>query len=163
MAEKAGCSAATVTAACQGKKITLARAEAIARALDIKVDKLFTAESGSRTLSGKTILEYHRLIRTILAQADKEMLVPYNAAEKAEKPKANTSKPNYFQPEQISDILDALEKEPLKWKLITHLLIVTGARRGEIMGLEPKYSRLRFPTLQTENSHTLLDFFQSSG
>ena len=43
---------------------------------------------------------------------------------------------NYFQPEQIVAILDALEQEPLKWRAITHLLIVTGCRRGEIMGLK---------------------------
>ena len=32
-------------------------------------------------------------------------------------------------------ILDALEDEPLKWKTLVHLLIMTGARRGEILGL----------------------------
>ena len=30
-------------------------------------------------------------------------------------------------------ILDALQQEPIKWRTITHLLIVTGCRRGEIM------------------------------
>lgn len=29
-----------------------------------------------------------------------------------------------------------MEAEPLKWQLITHLLLVTGCRRGEIMGLK---------------------------
>jgi len=43
---------------------------------------------------------------------------------------------NYFQPTQVCNILDALEGEPLKWQLITHLLMVTGARRGEIAGLK---------------------------
>ena len=33
-------------------------------------------------------------------------------------------------------ILDALQQEPIKWRTITHLLIVTGCRRGEIMGLK---------------------------
>lgn len=43
---------------------------------------------------------------------------------------------NYFQPKDIQRIIQALESEPLKWKTITHLFIVTGARRGEIMGLK---------------------------
>ena len=30
----------------------------------------------------------------------------------------------------------ALRTEPIKWQLITHLLLVTGCRRGEIMGLK---------------------------
>lgn len=58
--------------------------------------------SGKGTLSPKTILEHHRLIHTILSQAEKEMLVPYNAAAKATPPKAAKSDPNYFQPEQIA-------------------------------------------------------------
>lgn len=41
-----------------------------------------------------------------------------------------------FQPEQIADICDALKAEPLKWKVIAHLFLITGARRGEIMGLK---------------------------
>ena len=31
---------------------------------------------------------------------------------------------------------EALQSEPLKWQVCTHLLIATGARRGEIMGLK---------------------------
>ena len=33
-------------------------------------------------------------------------------------------------------IRDALELEPIKWKTITHLFLITGARRGEILGLK---------------------------
>ena len=64
------------------------------------------------------------------------MLVTYNAASRATLPKARRSKVNYFQPEEITAIVQAVESEPLKWRLITHLLLVTGCRRGEIMGLK---------------------------
>ena len=33
-------------------------------------------------------------------------------------------------------MLDALEREPLKWRMLVHLMLVTGARRGEILGLK---------------------------
>ena len=33
-------------------------------------------------------------------------------------------------------IRDALEAEPLKWKALTHLFLITGARRGEILGIK---------------------------
>ena len=59
-------------------------------------------EDKFKALSDKTILEHHRLISTILAQAEKEMLVPYNAAAKATPPRINKKDPNYFQPETIS-------------------------------------------------------------
>lgn len=153
-AEAAGVSSATITAACQGKKISLASANAIAGALGKEVKTLFTVESGNGQLSNKTILEHHRLIRTILAQAEREMLVPYNAAAKATPPKAAQKEVNYFQPEDIARIRDALDQEPLKWKVATHLLLITGCRRGEVMGL--RWNRVDFENNQIKIDTNLL-------
>ena len=36
----------------------------------------------------------------------------------------------------MARIRDALETEPIKWRTFTHLLLITGARRGEILGLK---------------------------
>lgn len=63
-------------------------------------------------------------------------MVPYNAAEKATPPTVKKHEPNYFQPDEIAAILEALESESIKWRTLTHLLIVTGCRRGEIAGLK---------------------------
>ena len=67
---------------------------------------------------------------------DLKEVAPYNAAKKASPPKNQQKDVNYFQPVQICDILEALDGEPLKWQLITHLLMITGAHRGEIAGLK---------------------------
>ena len=136
IAEAAGISAATVGAAVKGKPIREDKAEAIAKAMGKRVADVFKVQRNTAPLSDKTVIEHHRLISTILTQAEKEMLVPYNAAAKATPPKAAKHEPNYFQPEDIAAILKALDTEPLKWQLITHLMIVTGCRRGEIMGLQ---------------------------
>ena len=136
LAKKAGCAASTLAAAGKGQSIQRSTAEAIARAMNGKLESIFDISVKAAPLSPKTVLEHHRLISTILGQAEKEMLVPYNAAAKATPPKVDRKEPNYFQPEEIAAILDALEEEPLKWRAITHLLIVTGCRRGEIMGLK---------------------------
>lgn len=122
--------------AVKGEPIQESKAEAIAQAMGKRVADVFTITKDNNPLSDKTVLEHHRLISTILTQAEKEMLVPYNAAAKATPPKVEKHDPNYFQPEQITAILTALEQEPLKWQLITHLMIVTGCRRDEIMGLQ---------------------------
>lgn len=87
-------------------------------------------------LSAKTILEHHRLISLVLEQAVKEGLVPFNVASRATLPKAEHKEVNYFQPEQVAAIRDALEQEPMKWKMLVHLLLITGARRGEVLGLK---------------------------
>ena len=150
LAKQAGISPSTVTAACRGERIRYTKAEQIAAVLDKKATQLFTVERDERKLSPKTILEYHRFLHTVLDQAEKEMIVPYNAASKATPPKTQAKEPNYFQPEQIMDILEALESEPIKWKTITHLLIVTGCRRGEIMGL-------KWEKLDLENHRVRID------
>ena len=76
------------------------------------------------------------MISTVLDQAEKEGLVPFNVAAKATLPKVSKKEVNYFQPEQVAAIRDALDAEPLKWKTLTHLLLITGARRGEVLGLK---------------------------
>lgn len=93
------------------------------------------AKTGGK-LSAKTILEHHRLISTVLEQAVKESVVPFNVAGRASLPKAEHKEVNYFQPEQVAAIRDALEREPIKWKTLVHLLLITGARRGEVLGLK---------------------------
>lgn len=69
----------TVTTAAQGKKITLERAQMISNALGYQVNELFSIEKSNVPISNNTILGYHRLISSILSQADKEMLVLFKA------------------------------------------------------------------------------------
>lgn len=154
IARAAGVAASTVSAAAQGQPIQEVKAEAIAQAMGKRLGDVFTVEYDMEPLSDKTVLAYHRLISIILAQAEKEMLVPYNAAAKATPPKAAKKAPNYFQPETISEILKALEAEPLKWQLITHMLLVTGCRRGEIMGL--KWDNVDFKTNRVKIDRELI-------
>lgn len=140
-AKLAEVSPATIDSACKGKIISEATARKIAEALSVKPESLFTILRDETPLSNKTILEYHRCIHAVLEQACKEMLVPYNAADKANPPKVAPHEVNYFQPAQVLAILNALDSEPpkwFKWKVFTHLLIVTGCRRGEIAGLKWK-------------------------
>ena len=87
-------------------------------------------------LSSKTVVEHHRLISTVLEQAVKESLIPFNPAQRAQPPKVFHKEVSYFQPEQIVAIADALNNEHIKWQALVHLLLITGARRGEILGLK---------------------------
>lgn len=136
LARLAGISAATIRKARHGQAIVWDKAELIANALGIPADELFVRQHNDEPLSDKSVVEHHRLIRCILGQAEKELLVPYNAAAKATPPKALRSEVNTLQPEEIVAILEALKNEPLKWQAIVHLMIVTGCRRGEIIGLK---------------------------
>ena len=154
LADMSGISIKAVYAAVKGERVSMEAAEAISEALGDRRDKLFSVDEVARTLSAKTIREYHRLIHTVLDQALKEGLVTVNVADRATPPKVEQRDVNYFQPEQVAAIREALELAPLKWKTLVHLLLITGARRGEILGL--KWDKVDFNSNQVYICNNIL-------
>lgn len=151
-AEMADLSVKAVSQACKAP-VAKETADKIAFALEMKAEKLFSFAQDASPLSAKTILEHHRLISAILAQAEREMIVPYNAATKATPPHPKKKEPNYFQQEVVFDILDAAEQEPLKYRVFINLAVVTGARRGELAGL--KWKNIDLSTGKVSIDHAL--------
>jgi integrase len=103
-------------------------------------------------LSPKTVLEYHRLVSTILAQAEREMLIPFNPARKSTPPKMEKPVVNFFQIDQVRQIAECLDAEPIKWRTIVHLLMLSGCRRGEILGLQWQNIDLQAGILRIRNN-----------
>lgn len=68
LSKAAGVAPVTVTHACRGEAINGKKAEAIAAVLDADVKDYFELHKESQPLSGKTVLEYHRFVHTVLAQ-----------------------------------------------------------------------------------------------
>lgn len=137
-----------------GKRISLANAQKIAKGLRKKVNDLFDISQNDEPLSCKTVLEYHRLISSILHQADKEMLVLYNAASKATPPKRLPHEAETFQPDDIDKMLECVQNEDIRMQVLLQLLIVTGCRRGEIVGL--KWDKVDFENSQIKIDKSLL-------
>lgn len=98
--------------------------------------------NGSKTkkpLSGKTILEHHRLLRAMLHKAVYWQLIVANPAERVQAPKAKKPKRKSYDDEQTKILLENLELlsvEDTKYKVAIILTIFTGVRLGELMGLE---------------------------
>lgn len=130
------CAGYIAAAAVKGEMVSLDAARAVSDALGLKLEDSFEVKGDDRPLSAKTVLEHHRLISTVLEQAEKEGLVPFNVARKATRPRDQQKEVNCFQPEQIATVCDALETEPIKWRALVHMLLITGARREEILGLK---------------------------
>ena len=154
VAQLAGVAESTVNAAGTGKPILQEKAELIAKVVGISFDKLFTVDEKNEPLSTTSILAYHRFIHLVLAQAEKEMLVPYNAADKATPPQKEKSEVGTFQTSELIAIRDAAAQEPIKWRTIIHLLMITGCRRGEIVGL--KWDRVNWKESSIRIDTTLL-------
>lgn len=142
IAKETGLPASSISAAVRGENVNLNIAIALCKVLNLTLESTFETRKDNRPLSAKTVLEHHRLISTVLEQAAKESLVPFNVASRATLPRMERKEVNYFQPEEVAAIRDALEREPIKWKTLVHLLLITGARRGEILGL--KWSKVDF-------------------
>lgn len=86
-------------------------------------------------LSGKTLLEVHRLIHAVLEQAVREGVAVFNAGDRVEPPKQEKHDPAYFQPEEIKAILEASDAEPEQWRLLIRFLMSSGCRRGEALAM----------------------------
>ncbi len=134
-ARSAGIADTTISPAVHGRTVSRKTADRIAAALGRKTGDLFTLTRDTRPLSPRTVHGYHRLVSMIFSQAEKEMLILYNPAHRSTPPKQERKEAESFQPEELAEILRCLDLEPVKWRAITNLLIVTGCRRGEILGL----------------------------
>ena len=138
----------------QGCHLKLSTAERIAKTLDMPVKSLFSVTKDTAPLCAGSRRNCHLLISGILAQAEKELLIPFNPAHRATSPKPEVSDPNYFQMEDVGRILEALDKEPIKWRVMVQMLLVTGCRRGELLGL--KWDKVDWENRQIRIDCTLL-------
>lgn len=77
----------------------------------------------------RSILEYARRFKYI--QSD-----PCQDLSQKEKPKRGKKQIDFLSPEEAKRFIEALESEPLYWRAFMNLLITTGLRRGEAVGLQ---------------------------
>lgn len=98
--------------------------------------------NGERTLkplSKKTILEHHRLISSMLHKAVYWQLIPFNPADRVQPPRASRAKRKFYDDEQCKVLLNnlnTLQENEFKYRVAIILDVFTGARLGELMGLE---------------------------
>lgn len=107
------------------------------------------------TLSPQTIRHHHRVLHTLFAVAVQWGTIKDNPAARVQAPKVPKKDAGSYDEEQTAALLSALEKEPLEYlkhKVAVMLALTTGARRGEIMGLEWKDIDFDAGTLKIERS-----------
>lgn len=136
LSQKAGVSLAVVKSCLVGKNVNPDKAEAIATALNLPKEKLFTPEE-SQPLSDKTILHYHRLISSILSHAVFQQVLFANPCDRVQPPKVREKKEaRYLDEVQAGRLIQLMEQETHPYDVIVKMLIYTGLRRGELCGLE---------------------------
>lgn len=125
----------TIKSIISGNAATEDTARKIAYALHMDFDKLFQPSGEPQPLSGQTILHYHRLISVILQTAVEWQYIPANPAERVKAPKANNQEAEYLDDKQAIQLLELLQNQPACYKTAVEVLLFTGMRRGELLGL----------------------------
>lgn len=147
--QKYGIAVTTLNAAINGKCISQQTAGKLSAALCIPISSLFTvSESDKKALSGSQLHKVHSLVSMVLSEALKDGLIISNPAERVRLPKVDKSAPRYLESEEIGLLLQAAENEPMEVKTFVFLAVATGARRGELLGLQ--WSDVNFAFNQIE-------------
>lgn len=120
----------------QNRNIARTSAEKISKTLELKLEQLFEPVNEDSTLSSKTILHHHRLISSILSTAVQWQVIFSNPCERVKPPKVEKSEPRYLDETEASYLLELLETEDIQFRTAIQLLLYTGFRRGELLGLE---------------------------
>lgn len=131
----AGLSHGPLEAIFRGEHISKTSAEALSRVLGMKLSELFKAVLRSETLSSNTVRGYHRVISSILAKAVKWGYIPYNPAVNAELPKMEPREAVFLDESDARRLLTLLQTEPVKWRVAITFDLLSGLRRGELLGL----------------------------
>jgi len=123
----------------EGEPTTRKIAEAVCASMSLNIDNMFTVESDKR-LAIKTVKHHLGIISNILNAAVEDELIPANPAHDISisriLEKDPKYKPAYYDEEELYDLLDALENEPINFKTLIFLAIDSGMRSGELCGLQ---------------------------
>lgn len=120
----------------RGNSINHGNAEKISKGLNTPMDELFALIESEYILSGKTILNYHRFISSVLSWAVKWEAIPYNPAERVAAPKAENIEAPHLAEDELELLLDKIEHEEIKYRTLIYVALHLGARRAELLGLK---------------------------
>lgn len=101
-----------------------------------------------KPLSHKTVLKYYTILNNLFHCAYLDDVIQVNPMDKVERPRARKDEaPHEVEALSVADaqnLLECLKKEPLQWQAIIGLMLDSGCRRGEAIGL--KWKSVHFPT-----------------
>ena len=135
-AEKADLSITVLSSIYQGKNIERISAEKLCSALDLNFSTTFTDAGEGKPLSAKTIQHYHRLLSSIMHSAVKWQIIVSNPCDRVDPPKVTKTAIEYLDDEQAIQLLELLQNAPIQYRCAIEVLLFTGMRRGELLGLQ---------------------------
>lgn len=125
----------TLNTLIEGGKVTELTAQKACAALGLKFEDCFQ-RGEDKGLSGVTIQKYHRLLSVILQTAVQWQMIFSNPCDRVKPPKAKRHEARFLDEHGAAQLAEALHGEPYNFAVIVLLLMYTGLRRGEALGLE---------------------------
>ncbi len=136
LAKQAGISTDVPGSIIRGNSCSYKSACQIAEALGSPLETLFAPSKSVKPLSPTTVHHYHRLITDILNAAVKWGYLTSNPATKVTAPKTRYKDALYLDADQARQLTNELKRAPDVYHQAILLLLLTGMRRGELLGLE---------------------------
>lgn len=133
LAERAEISENTLRQCINGCTVSKSTADKLTGALQIQ--GLFTPVNGDSRLADTTIAKYHRVLSSMLTAAVQWQVIPSNPCSRVKPPHTAYKEAPVLDEKQISELIQCLNNEPLKYKTAIMLILYTGLRRGELCGL----------------------------
>lgn len=87
-----------------------------------------------KSISASSVIRVHANIHKALKYAVKMDLIPFNPAEKVERPKKNRYIADYYRKEEIEELLEVTKDHHLS--LLIQMTVFYGLRRSEVIGLK---------------------------
>ena len=134
-AKQAGLSKSTISAAIEKRRVSSESAALIAAAVNMRLSDVFSLEQPDRLLSASTVRTYHRIVSSVLGYAVEEGYIPFNPASKAKLPKMVQKEALHLDEDDARTLLTLLNNEPIKWRTAIAFDLLSGLRRGELLGL----------------------------
>ena len=92
------------------------------------------ARTGGK-LAANSVLAHHRCLSSMLSKAVKWGYLPHNPAENAELPKKEAKEAAYLDEKDARQLLEALRSAPIKYRAAITFDLLSGLRRGELLGI----------------------------
>lgn len=138
VAARSGVSVTTIRQIAAGKNVTMETAEKVSSCFDRPVSDLFEPVAAGAVLSSTSINQYHKAISAVLSTAVQWGYITDNPCNRIKPPKVQRKEGVCLddrQTEQLIDLLDTMPESKFDFRVAYTVLLFTGLRRSELLGL----------------------------
>lgn len=101
----------------------------------MKTNKAFALTNHSEPLAPASVISYHRTLSSVLSRAVKWGYIRANPADAAEKPSLGRHEAAFLEEADARRLLELLQAEHIRWRALITFDLMSGLRRGELLGL----------------------------